>query len=140
MMSSNSKIISDPLPQEMQQHTYSIMYQVEGAHWWFVGRRKIIESFLAPLCHKLNAERGRTPLADSAIRISDAEDATATPQQAQAVQAIAVCYLFSFVDPRHERRTREICREVAPDMDRTNGYWECPCRALTVQRMLITAK
>src|SRR5262249_28309040 len=30
------------------------------------------------------------------------------------VQAIAVCYLFSFVNHAHERRTREICREVAP--------------------------
>ena len=32
------------------------------------------------------------------------------------VQALAVCYLFSFVDPAHERRTREICREVAPEL------------------------
>jgi N-methylhydantoinase A len=32
------------------------------------------------------------------------------------VQAIAVCYLFSFVNPAHERRTREICADVAPDI------------------------
>jgi N-methylhydantoinase A/oxoprolinase/acetone carboxylase beta subunit len=32
------------------------------------------------------------------------------------VQAVAVCYLFSFVNPAHERRTREICREVAPEI------------------------
>jgi N-methylhydantoinase A len=32
------------------------------------------------------------------------------------VQAIAVCYLFSFVNPAHERRTREICRSVAPEI------------------------
>src|SRR5258705_1817543 len=31
-------------------------------------------------------------------------------------QAIAVCYLFSFVNPAHERRTREICSEVAPEI------------------------
>jgi N-methylhydantoinase A len=30
------------------------------------------------------------------------------------IQALAVCYLFSFLDPAHERRTREILREVAP--------------------------
>ena len=30
----------------MQQHTYSIMYEVEENHWWFVGRRRIIESFV----------------------------------------------------------------------------------------------
>ena len=70
-MSSTSKIISDPLPQEMQQHTYSIMYQVEGAHWWFVGRRRIIESFLTPLCHKLKAERRRASQSDQAIKILD---------------------------------------------------------------------
>ena len=34
------------LPQEMQQHTYAIMDEVEGSHWWFVGRRAILESFL----------------------------------------------------------------------------------------------
>ena len=36
--------------------------------------------------------------------------------RAQGVQAVAVCYLFSFVSPAHERRTREICREVAPEL------------------------
>ena len=34
------------LPQEMQQHTYAIMDEVEDSHWWFVGRRAILESFL----------------------------------------------------------------------------------------------
>jgi N-methylhydantoinase A/oxoprolinase/acetone carboxylase beta subunit len=32
------------------------------------------------------------------------------------VQALAVCYLFSFVNPAHERRTRDICREIAPEI------------------------
>jgi len=58
-MSSTAKIIGDPLPQEMQQHTYSIMYQIEGVHWWFVGRRRIIESFLEPVCSKLESDRPR---------------------------------------------------------------------------------
>src|SRR5947209_19176769 len=34
------------LPQKMQQHTYAIMDEVEDSHWWFVGRRAILESFL----------------------------------------------------------------------------------------------
>jgi N-methylhydantoinase A len=34
----------------------------------------------------------------------------------RGVQALAVCYLFSFVNPAHERRTRELCREVAPEL------------------------
>ena len=41
------------LPQEMQQHTYSIMYQVEEKHWWFVGRRRIIASFLEKICGEM---------------------------------------------------------------------------------------
>src|SRR5262249_32388938 len=32
------------------------------------------------------------------------------------VQALAVCYLFSFVNPEHERRTRDICADVAPEL------------------------
>jgi SAM-dependent methyltransferase len=38
--------MSSALPQEMQQHTYAIMNRVEDSHWWFVGRRAILESFL----------------------------------------------------------------------------------------------
>jgi len=34
----------------------------------------------------------------------------------EGVQAIAVCYFFSFVNPSHELRTRELCREVAPEL------------------------
>ena len=39
------------LPQEMQSHTYPLMYEVEGSHWWFVGRRLILESFLKQIIH-----------------------------------------------------------------------------------------
>lgn len=45
--------MSATLPQEMQQHTYAIMDEVEGSHWWFVGRRAILESFLEPITNKL---------------------------------------------------------------------------------------
>lgn len=34
------------LPQEMEQHTYAIMNRVEDSHWWFVGRRAILEEFM----------------------------------------------------------------------------------------------
>jgi N-methylhydantoinase A/oxoprolinase/acetone carboxylase beta subunit len=34
----------------------------------------------------------------------------------QGVQALAVCYLFSFLNPQHELRTRELCRAVAPEL------------------------
>lgn len=56
-MVSNANIISKPLPQEMQQHTYSIMYEVEETHWWFVGRRRILKSFLARITKGLGKNK-----------------------------------------------------------------------------------
>jgi len=47
------------LPREMQQHTYSIMYQVEESHWWFIGRRRIIEGFVEHVCRKIGKLRPR---------------------------------------------------------------------------------
>ncbi len=58
-MSSSTKSIGEALPQEMQQHTYSIMYEVEETHWWFVGRRRIIISFVEEICRKMKRERPR---------------------------------------------------------------------------------
>ncbi len=34
------------LPKEMQSHHYPILYQVEDTHWWYVGRRRIIQSLV----------------------------------------------------------------------------------------------
>jgi SAM-dependent methyltransferase len=58
-MSGSTESISEALPQEMQQHTYSIMYEVEGTHWWFAGRRRIIASFVEKICRELGRERPR---------------------------------------------------------------------------------
>ncbi len=38
--------MSATLSKEMEQHTYAIMNRVEDSHWWYVGRRAILESFL----------------------------------------------------------------------------------------------
>jgi len=38
--------MNQTLSKEMQQHTYAIMNRVEDSHWWYVGRRAILESFL----------------------------------------------------------------------------------------------
>jgi SAM-dependent methyltransferase len=51
--------IAKTLPREMQQHTYSIMYEVEERHWWFVGRRAIIESFVAEVCRQIGKRKPR---------------------------------------------------------------------------------
>lgn len=54
-MASSAHIVDKHLPREMQQHTYAIMHRVEETHWWFVGRRKIIESFIKGVCAGFNS-------------------------------------------------------------------------------------
>ncbi len=39
----------------MEQHTYGIMNDVEGKHWWFVGRRAILESFMRSIVNSLES-------------------------------------------------------------------------------------
>jgi SAM-dependent methyltransferase len=49
------------LPQEMERHTYAIMYEVEGTHWWFAGRRRILESFVEEIVARLNLQGRAEP-------------------------------------------------------------------------------
>jgi SAM-dependent methyltransferase len=61
LMATTVNTVNEPLPREMQQHTYAIMRRVEENHWWFAGRRQIIKSFLERVVQdlrKLNTERG----------------------------------------------------------------------------------
>lgn len=64
-MATTANTVNEPLPREMQQHTYAIMRRVEASHWWFAGRRKIIRSFAERVVGNLKAE------VNSAIRILD---------------------------------------------------------------------
>jgi SAM-dependent methyltransferase len=50
---------NEGLRQGMQEHTYPIMYEVEDAHWWYAGRRRIIASFLEGICKDLETSRPR---------------------------------------------------------------------------------
>ena len=56
--------MSTALPQEMQQHTYAIMDRVEDKHWWFVGRRAILESFLRGIVEELGKPSGELRILD----------------------------------------------------------------------------
>src|SRR5262245_26557769 len=76
-----------------------------------------VPTFLAPRRRRVGVRerldaRGRVlvPLNEDDVR------AAVGALRAQGVQAIAVCYLFSFVNPAHERRTREIIAEIAPEI------------------------
>lgn len=46
------------LPREMERHTYRIMREVEDSHWWFAGRRLILESFIGRAVSELNLPPG----------------------------------------------------------------------------------
>src|SRR6266849_571099 len=58
-MATTADNVTSPLPREMEQHTYSIMYEVEGKHWWFAGRRRIIAGFVERVCRDLGKQRPR---------------------------------------------------------------------------------
>ncbi|MCA1574504.1 MAG: class I SAM-dependent methyltransferase [Acidobacteria bacterium] len=58
-MASSANTTRKSLPQEMQPHTYPIMYRVEGSHWWFVGRRRILSSFARRIVGNLNNPQPR---------------------------------------------------------------------------------
>jgi SAM-dependent methyltransferase len=68
--------MNSTLPQEMQQHTYAIMDRIEDKHWWFVGRRAILESFLRDIVERIKIQTGagEVPPKDgiqNALRILD---------------------------------------------------------------------
>ena len=52
-------IVAADLPKEMQAHHYPILYQVEETHWWYVGRRRIIQSLVEQICTRLNNTKPR---------------------------------------------------------------------------------
>jgi SAM-dependent methyltransferase len=56
-MATTANIAEHQLPQQMEQHTYSIMYEIEGSHWWFAGRRRIIAGFLNRIVASLGNQK-----------------------------------------------------------------------------------
>lgn len=53
-------IVKDaPVPKEMQAHHYPLIYEVEESHWWYVGRRKIIQTFVERICSSRNNSNPR---------------------------------------------------------------------------------
>jgi len=48
-----SNTVAADLPKEMQSHHYPILYEVEETHWWYVGRRRIIQHLVEKICTTL---------------------------------------------------------------------------------------
>ncbi len=51
--------IDSPLPREMMEHTYPILFRVEQSHWWHIGRRKILAAFVEDICSRVTDRRPR---------------------------------------------------------------------------------
>jgi SAM-dependent methyltransferase len=58
-LSSDIKSIANPLPREMMEHTYPILFRVEQSHWWYIGRRRIIAGFVEQICRQVTDRRPR---------------------------------------------------------------------------------
>ncbi len=56
--------MSVTLSKEMEQHTYGIMNDVEGSHWWFVGRRAILEGFLRRIASQISKPKTEIRILD----------------------------------------------------------------------------
>jgi len=37
------------LPKEMQDHHYPLLFEIEEKHWWYLGRRRVLESIVADI-------------------------------------------------------------------------------------------
>ena len=48
-----------PLPREMMEHTYPILFRVEQSHWWHIGRRLILAGFVEEICQRVTDRRPR---------------------------------------------------------------------------------
>jgi SAM-dependent methyltransferase len=59
MTHSETNAIAGALPREMMLHTYPILFQVEQSHWWHIGRRRILASFVADICSRVTDRRPR---------------------------------------------------------------------------------
>jgi SAM-dependent methyltransferase len=57
-MSTKAEVVNTSLPREMMEHTYAILYEGEETHWWHIGRRRIIASFVKEICDRFT-ERPR---------------------------------------------------------------------------------
>src|ERR671922_3026456 len=91
--------------------------RMKRSRMYDLGMDAEVPTFLAPRRRRIGIRerldaKGRVlvPLHEGDVR------AAVQRLRAQGVAAIAVCYLFSFVNPAHERRTRELIADVAPEI------------------------
>ena len=85
---------------------YSVMQDIPWQANAFVQRRHRV-----PVSERTGPPHGETIVALEEDAVRDA----ARQLGAAGVESIAVCFLFSYLDPRHEQRAAQILREELPD-------------------------
>ncbi len=85
---------------------YSVMQDIPWQAQPFVQRRhrKVVTERIVPPAGEV-----LTPLEESEVRTAAQE------LREEGVEAVAVCFLFSYLNPEHERRAAAIVREEMPD-------------------------
>ncbi|MDB5365503.1 MAG: methylhydantoinase [Rhodospirillales bacterium] len=98
-------------------HHYSIKQDIPWQARPLVKRRHI-----KTVPERLVPPRGEVlkPLDEAAVRAAAAE------LKAEGVQAVAICFLFSYLNPEHERRAKAIVQEVCPDIFVTTSSETAP--------------
>src|SRR5688572_20967891 len=93
------------------------LFRSKRSRMYDLGMDPEVPTFLAPRRRRFGV-RERLDAKGRVLVPLDEDDVRVAVQklQAQGVAAVAVCYLFSFVNPAHERRTRDIIAEVAPEL------------------------
>ena len=85
---------------------YSVMQDIPWQAFPFARRRH----------RKVVTERVVPPAGEVLVPLDEDEVRTAAAELGEAgVEAVAVCFLFSYLNPEHERRAAELVREVLPD-------------------------
>jgi N-methylhydantoinase A len=85
---------------------YSVMQDIPWQAFPFVPRRhrKVVSERIVPPSGEV-----LTPLDETEVR------AAARELRSEGVEAVAVCFLFSYLNPEHEQRAAAIVREEMPD-------------------------
>ncbi len=82
---------------------------------------------LIPRSRRIGIEERTLYTGEIATPLNEAEVRQAVSKlKADGVNAIAVCFLHSYANPKHEQRAAEITREVAPEMYVTTSHETLP--------------
>ena len=75
-------------------------------------------TFLAPRAYRKGVKERVTADGDILVPLHEDDVRRAAAELVEdGVAAIAICFLFSFLNPTHERRARDVVNELFPDLD-----------------------